>query len=488
MGLDHSFDWKGFRFAEKIFLASVTIGMVGHAGFLYMNKVPSVPISQPVLVAIQETSPNTAQVTMTAFSTTTSQRIINTLTIADAVPREGKFIAADLENMSITLYQDGETIAEYPILTKGKPGSPFETPTGFYNVLTKENNHFNNLAQVYLPYSMQFYGNYFIHGWPYYTDGSPVSSTYSGGCIRLSTADAKVVFNFVQKGTGIFVYDPIRAEQTSSLVLNVLQTPLVSATSYLVADIDTGDVFLEQGAQDARPIASVTKLMTALVANETIMYNKKIVTAREELLHTVDVRSTKKETFVVGDLFYPLLMESNNAVANRLANYYGATGFIDWMNTTAKALDMQTTNFADASGISTENMSTPDDLYRLSKYLTNKKPFILDITRTPTKKLVADSGNVYHFNNFNVFSSSSDFVGGKVGQTAVAQETMVSIFSIPVNGVPRRVAIIVLGSDSYTDDTTKLVDWFIQSSQQGAALSSTACISCARPANYRKIK
>lgn len=487
MDLDHSFDWRGFRFATKLFLSFATVGMFGYLSVLYMATVPSRSASPPTLAVVQGNPPAATQNLANTFSTTTSQRVINTLTVADAVPQEGKFIVADLENMMVTLYQDGLAISEYRILTKGKPGSPYETPAGFYSVLAKENNHLNNREKIYMPYSMQFYGNYFIHGWPYYTSGTPVASTYSGGCIRLSTADAKEVFDFVEKGIRIFVYDPIRTH-ASSLVLSTLPSPLVSATSYLVADIDTGDVFLEQGAQDVRPIASVTKLMTALVANETIMYNKKIVVTRGELLHTEGAPSTRKESFVVGDLFYPLLMESNNAVADRLANYYGAAGFVDWMNITAKALDMQTTHFADASGISSENVSTPDDLYRLVTYLTNKKSFIFDITRTPTKQLVADSGNVYRFSNFNVFSSFPDFIGGKVGQTAAAQETMVSIFSISINQVLRRVAIIVLRSDNYTDDTTKLAGWITQSIEQGISLSGTACLSCARSTQYRKIQ
>lgn len=390
--------------------------------------------------------------------------------------------------MKLTLYQDGAATAEYPILTKGKPGTPNETPTGFYTILTKEQDHFNRSEQVHMPYSMQFYGNYFIHGWPYYTDGHPVNPEYSGGCIRLSTSDAGEVLAFVDRGTNLFVYDPIRTAPTASLVLNTLPTPSISAASYLVADIDTGDVFLEQHARDPRPIASVTKLMTALVANETIMFYKNIAVARGELLHTQNDSVSANETFPIGDLLYPLLMESNNAVADRLARYYGTTGFVNWMNTTAKALDMQSTHFADASGISSGNVSTPDDLYRLATYLTNKKSFIWNITRTPNKKLVADNGNVYYFNNFNIFSNSPDFVGGKVGQTGAAKETMVSVFSVPINGASRRVAIVVLKSNNYTFDTERLVDWFTQSAQQGAALSGTACVSCATRSRYRKIE
>jgi D-alanyl-D-alanine carboxypeptidase len=446
----------------------------------------SAPAPLPTLAVVQE-EPSALARAVTALSTTTPERVINTLTIADAVPETGKFIAADLANMQLTLYQDGKAIAEYTILTKGKPGSPYETPAGFYTALTREASHLNSREGVYMPYSMQFYGNYFIHGWPYYTDGTPVASTYSGGCIRLSTSDAAKVYAFAEKGTGIFVYDPIHAGAMPTLALDNAPAPPLSAASYLVADIDTGDVYLEQNAGEPRPIASLTKLMTALVANETIMFNNRITVTRGELLYPQDYAYTKKETFVVGDLLYPLLMESNNAIADRLARYYGTTGFVDWMNTTAKALGMQATHFADPSGISSGNVSTPDDLYRLATYLANKKSFIWNITRTPAKNLVSSSGDSYHFENFNIFSSSSQFVGGKVGQTTAAGNTMTSVFSIPVNGVSRRVAIIVLKSDNYTTDTANLADWFTQSANRGTALASAACASCAKIPHYRKI-
>ena len=419
------------------------------------------------------------------LSSTTPQRIINTLTIALAVPAEGKFIAADLVSMKMYLYQDGASVAEYPILTKGKPGTPYETPSGFYSVLTKERNHFNNGAQVNMPYSMAFYGNYFIHGWPTYVDGTPVASTYSGGCIRLGTDDAAKVYAFADKYTGVFVYDPGAATLIPSLALGNISLPPLSATSYLVADIDTGDVYAERNALTQRSIASVTKLMTALVANETIMFDRKITVPRDKLRPSETEADTSLATFVVGDLLYPLLMESNNGVADILAQYYGSSSFLDWMNSQANALDMISTSFADASGVSSDNVSTPEDLYRLAVYLANKKSFVWNITRTPSKTISASDGSLYTFANFNKFSDLDSFVGGKVGHTKLARDTMVSIFSLPVNGENRRIVVVVLDSDDYTTDTKELADWFNRSASQAA---NTACALCAQPPHYRKIQ
>lgn len=479
-----TFDVRGFGFACALLLVCVVVGVAlnyaTHYALAYIMPTPT-PSGSGVVPA----APRAQVPTMATVSSTTPQRVITTLTIADVTPQTGKFIAADLVHMQLYLYQDGLVSAQYPILTKGRPGTPYETPGGMYQVLTKEVNHLNRGEGVTMPYSMQFYGNYFIHGWPTYENGAPVASTYSGGCIRLSTEDAAKVFAFAQKGTSVFVYDPGASVSLPALSVADVPVPALSADAYLVADVDTGDVYAAKHDDSVHPIASVTKLMTALVANETIMFDKKITVPRGELKDTMVPTDTVPETFVVGDLLYPLLMESNNHIADALAQYYGTSAFVQWMNQQAAALDMASTTFADPSGVSRQNVSTPDDLYRLAVYLANKKSFIWDITRTPAKTINAQNGSRYTYSNFNEFSNLSAFVGGKVGHTNAAQDTMVSVFSVPIAGVERRVAVIVLGSNDYTTDTLSLATWFGKAATQSTTM---ACVTCAPVTHHRKIQ
>ncbi len=471
----HGFDWKEFAFFVLLCVAVVSVGAASRYGFeLARSSFVAEPlasithISLPPLPRIPRPVP---------------ERVINSLTIDDAIPAEGKFIAADLVAMKLFLYQDGNKVEEFPILTKGRPGTPWETPAGFYSVQTKERNHFSSIGKVYMPYSMQFYGNYFIHGWPYYPDGAEVSSSFSGGCIRLSTDDAAKVYAFADKGTSLFVYDA-KETNTTPLKLARVSLPTLSAQAYLVADVDTGDVYAERNASTPLPIASITKLMTALVANEVISFEHKITVPKGELEHPEVLTNTLGEQVLIGNLLYPLLMESNNAVADTIAHYYGQNNFVRVMNTTARALGMQSTTFQDPSGVSSENVSTPDDLYRLAQYLANKKSFIWDITKTPKKTLTSEDGTKYVFGNFNKFADREDFVGGKVGHTTDAADTMLSIFKVPTQGETHRVAVVVLGSEDYTKDTEILVDWFNRST---ASLNATACVDCAKD-SFRKIE
>ena len=281
MPRDHFFDWRGFKFAAKVLVLCIIAGTLGRYGLMYAAQSRSA--SGPSLVLIQETRPAPGKSLSLTLSTSTSRHIINTLTIADTVPPTGKFIAADLQSMVLTLYQEGVAIAKYPIRAKGEVRSPYQTSPGFYTVLKKESDHFNSIERIDLPWSIQFSGNYFIHGGLYGNDGAPVASSYAGGGIELSTDDARSVYEFTETGTNIFVYSPIRTT-LSSLVLDAIPAPPISATAYMVADVDTGDVFLEQNVEHSFSIASTTRLMTALVANNAIMFDKKIAVAKKHSL------------------------------------------------------------------------------------------------------------------------------------------------------------------------------------------------------------
>lgn len=465
-------DWRGaYAVAQMMVLALLLVGSA-HLGYTYaaerFEEAHAEPAYPSPVVA-------TAPLAPLVFSTSTPPRTIDALSPQDAIPAEGKFILADLSAMTITLYEDGVATTSYPIRTKGKPGTPWETPSGYYAIQTKEVNHFSSIGKVDMPYSMQFYGNYFIHGWTTYPDGTPTPLTFSGGCIKLDTSDAEKVFSFAEIGTRVFVYDPPARAGIEPLALSEVPLPRIDAASYLVADLDTGAVYAEKDAATVRPIASVTKLMTALVANETISFDKKLAIAEGALTNPRDPAKTRAKRFAVGDLLYPLLMQSSNHVADTLAGYYGSASFVDWMNAEAAALGMTRTVFADPSGLSPENVSTPEDLARLAAYLLHKKSFVFDITRTKEKSIAATDGSRYPVLNVNAPATEPPFFGGKIGYTDEALNTMLSVLEIPHASTTRRLAIVVLGTDDQAKDTSALARWILARSERA---SQTACTAC----------
>jgi serine-type D-Ala-D-Ala carboxypeptidase (penicillin-binding protein 5/6) len=365
------------------------------------------------------------------------------------------FLLVDLSAKKLTLFEKGVLKKEYQILSIGKEGSFWETPTGLFQIEKKFKNAFSNMGQVYMPYSLLFQGNFFIHGWPYYPDGTPVSSQFSGGCIRLANKDAKEIFEMVKIGTPVLIFESKNFEDNFSYTLRL---PQVSAKNYLAVDLKNNFIFLAQDLEERLPIASITKLVSALVATEYINLWKKIEIIKSDLIYTSKPRLKEGETWTGFDLLYPLLLESSNEAAKAISRFLGEKNFVEAMNKKAKAMGMESAYFVDPAGISPENQASLKDLYLLSRYLYFNRHFILDITK----------GKIYHhlitknfkdLKNLNCFSENENFVGGKIGKTKEAQETALSILEVEFKGEKRPIAIFVLGSADACKDSEEILNW-----------------------------
>ena len=465
---DIGFDKKGFSFALKFF--GFLVFLIFFAKFstpLVFNSFFKEEPNLQVLNKIEKDSP------ITPIKQFVAPRLINNhYSFENIAASRGKAIGIDLVSMKLTLYQDGQALKTYPILTKGREGSLWETPSGAYSILLKEDNHFSSIGEVWMPYSMQFYGNFFIHGWPYYPGGAPVPQGYSGGCIRLATKDAEEIYQFAEIGAPVFIYEEnesLRSLASESIELQNIKSPEVKAKSFLVADLESGLVFLEKDASSAFPVASLTKLMTAVTAHEA-MYLGRFTTINQSVLETYGDAGNLKlgETFKLYDLIFPLLMESSNDAAKALAlAVYGEEKFVSLMNEKASALGMKNAFFVDPSGIGSSNVSTAEDLFRLARYISDKRSFLFEITKTPSKEIFSEDGNRHIFQNYNIFDAGAEFIGGKTGYTKDALGTRISIFSLPVDNIERDIAIIVLGSEEREKDTKALLEWFKQVSVSG---------------------
>lgn len=367
------------------------------------------------------------------------------------------FLEANLSDMKFRVYEKGVFAGEFDILSKGKEGSWWETPAGLYSVESKEKDHFSSFGRVYQPWSMAFQGNFFIHGWPYYPGGRPVESTYSGGCVRLSTEDAKKVYDLVEVGTPVLVFEE---DFGSDGLKYKFKIPDLTATNYLAADLNSNFVFLKKSdGEEPVPIASITKLMTALVAIEYVNLEKEIVVTYEMIVPTSKPRLKVGQEASIFQLLYPLLMESSNEAAAALAQPLGEKYFINLMNKKAEALGMGKTHFIDAAGKNSENVSSVEDLFAFSKYLYNNRSFVLKMTAGDLDRTVYGSPIWKDLENFNFFAGLAEFIGGKVGLTYEARNTMLAVFEIDIGGEARPVAIIVLGSEDAAKDVKAVLEY-----------------------------
>jgi murein DD-endopeptidase MepM/ murein hydrolase activator NlpD len=93
-----------------------------------------------------------------------------------------------------------------PIAYQAPEGKWYQTPTGYFRIGVKKEKHISSLFPVYMNYAVQMYEDFFIHEIPYYLDGKRVSSSFSGGCIRLEAEYAKKFFNLAKPGDLIVSY------------------------------------------------------------------------------------------------------------------------------------------------------------------------------------------------------------------------------------------------------------------------------------------
>jgi hypothetical protein len=373
------------------------------------------------------------------------------------VAQKTSFVEANLSDMKLSVYEDGILVKEVPIKTKGKEGSWWETPAGVYKIETREQNHFSSIGHVYQPWSMQFQGNFFIHGWPYYEDGSEVSSTYSGGCIRLATEDAKAVFDLVKIGTPVLVYEQ---DFTHDSFTYSQQQPHVTAQKYLVADLKSDSVLFAKGMQDEAPIGSLTKLLNALVAAEYINLDKTIYISSSVLETTTKPRLRAGQEISVYNLMFPLLMEDSNEAASAIARQLGKSRFVTLMNNKAVSVGMKKTSFADVTGVSPENTSTPEDLFALAKYLHNNRSFILKMSAGKI------SSSIYGDPIFNNLSSihipantTSSFAGGILDTAHTETQAFLGTFNVTIQNQDRTIAVILLNSTDAEKDAKAMLEY-----------------------------
>lgn len=181
------------------------------------------------------------------------------------------FIEANLPEMKVILYKGGELKKEYPVSVKGKIDSWGQTPGGKFKILQKEADHFSSLGRVYQPWNIRFWGNYSIHGWPYYPDGELTQRSFSSGCINIDTEDSKELYGAVSEGLPVLVFGENFATDGFSWTIasnNDKSSSEISAQAYLAADLKNNQIFFEKNSDQALSIGSISKFMAALVSTE----------------------------------------------------------------------------------------------------------------------------------------------------------------------------------------------------------------------------
>ncbi len=236
--------------------------------------------------------------------------------------------------------------------------------------------------------------------------------------------------------------------------------PALSAPSSILVQPQTGDVVTSRGADRRRPIASITKLMTALLALERRRLSDRMTTVGYAAAPAESVAGFGAgERVTNADLVRALLVASGNDAAATIAvNVGGSTrGFVRLMNQRARRAGLTRTSFDDPIGLSAGNASTARDLAKLA-LLVRRNAFARAVMNRPT--VVIRSGDrVRVLANRNTLVGAVSWVSGvKTGHTQSAGWCLVGSGSR--NGV--ELVSVVLGTPSEAArnaDTLALLRW-----------------------------
>jgi serine-type D-Ala-D-Ala carboxypeptidase (penicillin-binding protein 5/6) len=236
--------------------------------------------------------------------------------------------------------------------------------------------------------------------------------------------------------------------------------PTIKAPAAIVLDAATGRVLYAKREHMRRPIASTTKIMTALVAMEHLRPHDVVVVPREAT-RVEDYREGLKagERVPAWKLFYGLLLASGNDTAVALAVAAGGTRerFLRLMNEKARALGLRRTHYRSASGLIDEgNYSTVHDLAMLARFALGV-PRFRAIVATKHKRVwwrAPTHAKVYENHNKLLWRyAGAD--GVKTGWTRAAGPCLVA--SATRHGI--RLISVVLDSSDHYRDTIHLLDY-----------------------------
>jgi serine-type D-Ala-D-Ala carboxypeptidase (penicillin-binding protein 5/6) len=298
---------------------------------------------------------------------------------------------------------------------------------------------------------------------------SVVGSLTSHSVVALKSSNATVE----PKVLGVYTDVPAKfrgesfQEVSEPTVTGAFATSTIAAHSYLVYDTKSGKELTSKNPADKLPIASITKLMTGLIAYEQLQLDEYTTVPHLSYVKDSPVLNLRwSDDVKAGDVLSAMLIGSENDAAQMLARLVeNKTGekFVTHMNTKAKELGMENSRFSNPLGFYSQyNYSSAEDVRKLVDE-TQKFPAFQNVGRKVSFTFDSRNGNRYYSTTTNkLIKSHSDIYAIKTGYTKESLGSMVT--KVDING--HEVIIIILQSPDREGDTLKLkkqiedlVDW-----------------------------
>jgi D-alanyl-D-alanine endopeptidase (penicillin-binding protein 7) len=249
----------------------------------------------------------------------------------------------------------------------------------------------------------------------------------------------------------------------------------LSSANVLILDADADRQLYAKAADEVTPIASVTKLMTAMVVIDSQQPLDEILdidVADFDHLKNSSSRLRAGTTLSRGEMLRLALMSSENRAAASLARHFpgGTQAFVTAMNFKAASLGLTHTHYSDSTGLSPENVSTASDLAKLVQAAA-QYTLIREFTTTPSHLVEMETGKTLGYNNSNALVKKQDWdiTLQKTGYIREAGKCVVML----VNIASKPFVIVLLDSlGKYTRvaDAQRVKHWL----ETGESLPATA--------------
>lgn len=228
-----------------------------------------------------------------------------------------------------------------------------------------------------------------------------------------------------------------------------LHEPSLYSSAVLVVNEQSGERIYEKNAQVVAPIASITKLMTAMVVLDMQLPLDELIAITDDDVDTL--KNTRSRlavgtTLTRGEMMHLALMASENRAAHALARTAagGLAAFIERMNRTAQAHGMKDTRFADPTGLTSSNVSTANDLMRLVQ-AAHRYPEIHQYSTSETYSFVSNlNGRESVYNNTNPLVKSENWQIGVSKTGYISEAGKCLVMQATISDTP--VVIVLLDS------------------------------------------
>jgi serine-type D-Ala-D-Ala carboxypeptidase (penicillin-binding protein 5/6) len=253
-----------------------------------------------------------------------------------------------------------------------------------------------------------------------------------------------------------------------------LTPPRVGAPSVIVANFDTGEILFAKRPDDRRPIASLTKIMTAMVVMERTQPTDMVrVSKLAERQEPTKLGLRRGQHMDVHDLLYALLLHSSNDVAVAFAEHVSdsVSAFDAMMTQRAIGLGLTDTWFASPSGLNDSGYSSARDVAAMTRWAYNSPTFAA-IVATKSYTLDMPNGKPVRLRNLNdLLFDYPGAIGVKTGYTSRSHWSLVGV----AKRGGTRIMVVLLGDRSKPfRDGSRLLDWGFRVAGSTAPVTSNA--------------